>query len=129
METPPGINVNVFTGVYTNAILTTPTSAAQSLYDTYIGWDQFSSSVVLSVEDIALTESIRIYPNPVQNTLSLEIAMDIDLKEIVIYNILGKQVLKSKHTNLNITNLTAGIYILKLETTSGTTAVKRFIKE
>ena len=72
-----------------------------------------------SIADIGIT---NIYPNPVKSELFIE--SEYEILEVVVYDILGKQVEQfnnlDQQTRLTFTsNLTAGVYILKARTEKG----------
>lgn len=80
----------------------------------------------VSVNETKVASSILIYPNPATDILS--IANGISVKQLVIYNALGKSVLTTQKTDqVNIKDLPPGSYQVKLETSEGI-EVKRFIK-
>ena len=70
---------------------------------------------------------VAVYPNPANNILNVEVATD--LKSIEIYNIQGQKVLSSTQKQLNITDLQAGIYMIKIEDTENAIATKKFVKQ
>jgi endonuclease I/chitodextrinase len=81
-----------------------------------------------SVDD-AFLDSFKIFPNPTNgNTLFIN---STEQGIATIYNLLGKRILVSKITStkkpIDITNLTKGIYLIKINT-DGKTATKKFIK-
>ncbi len=62
-------------------------------------------------------EGLTIYPNPV-NTGKIYISSKSSLdKKVEIFNVLGKKVLETTITSkeVNIGNLTAGVYIIKIK--------------
>jgi len=76
------------------------------------------------------TSNVKMYPNPVKNTLTIEANSTID--KIAIYSILGQEVMskspKSSSTTLQTSALQKGTYIVK-STIEGKTATSKFIKE
>ena len=77
------------------------------------------------------TQSISIYPNPANDRLFIEAEGKIE--NIVIYDIYGRhQVTETpshqEMTSVNVSNLNAGIYFVKINTKNGE-IVKRFIKK
>lgn len=72
---------------------------------------------------------LKIYPNPAKNTLSVT-SNSFAVKNVEIYNVLGKVALSAKVTNtpLNISGLTSGIYIVKV-TEDGKTATRKIVIE
>ena len=70
----------------------------------------------------------NIYPNPVNDNLSIQVKGD---NIVYIYNITGQllsthQIVNNK--TINVTNLSQGIYFIKIENTNGQTGVQRFVK-
>lgn len=77
--------------------------------------DYFVSLVEpMSVNDYSFN-NFNIYPNPVQNQLNLK--SDQIISEVILYNLLGQQLIKvspkSQQTQLDVSSLSAGTYILK----------------
>jgi hypothetical protein len=71
---------------------------------------------------------LKVYPNPVTNGV-VNVSTDLDgEKTIAIYDILGKQVVKTTTSNnsLNVANLNAGVYIIKI-TEEGKTATRKLV--
>ncbi len=68
-----------------------------------------------------------VYPNPTNGILN--IASDVSIKTIEIYNYLGQLVLSDEETSMiDISNLSQGLYFLTLKDSSGKTFVKKIIK-
>ena len=79
--------------------------------------------------------SFQLYPNPAGNQISVRLDATLESNcEVLIYNATGQLVLESKmHSgesflNLNIGDLTAGIYAIKLRSGIDVQS-SRFIKE
>jgi len=68
-----------------------------------------------------------VYPNPVQNTLVIQ--LEETLKKAEIYTILGEKVLESTSKTINTNSLAQGMYVLKVETTNSKVATQKIIKE
>ena len=75
-------------------------------------------------------EGFRLFPNPVTDGTVFIITKKNNLKDILIYNVLGKVVLQKKvsATYLNVSNLNSGVYILKVTEDNKTTTRKLVIK-
>lgn len=100
----------------------------QRVFNTTVdmGVYEFGSST-LSISDFELDRNnIKIYPNP--TTTVLNIKMESSLKQITIYSVLGKEVLRVKSKTINVTNLRSGIYVIKIEDENGYVTSKRFVK-
>ncbi|GAA4279625.1 T9SS type A sorting domain-containing protein [Gaetbulibacter aestuarii] len=84
--------------------------------------------VIENASSLSITDlekfNFKSYPNPTTNYISLSAAKNID--KIEVYDLLGKQVLTKTiadtRDNVNVSNLAAGLYILKayIEEAEGT---------
>jgi hypothetical protein len=89
---------------------------------------------VTGLNDVELANKIYIYPNPSSGIISVDIDEDIAQGEKVsVLNLLGQQVNPTyeikpsvTQTTLDLSNLATGVYVLKVETLSGT-AVKEIV--
>lgn len=76
-------------------------------------------------------EELVLLQNPVKNVLKLKTPGNNELTEVSIYSLNGKQVVKKTSNNLteiNVENLSSGVYILKVESNNSFKHIK-FIKE
>ncbi len=80
----------------------------------------------LSLKDNSIS-GLSIYPNPVKNILNITTEANSS-KNIIIFDILGKQVLNvtTENTTVNVGNLSAGVYIVKI-TEEGKTATRKLV--
>jgi uncharacterized repeat protein (TIGR01451 family) len=63
---------------------------------------------------------IKIYPNPVSDQLNIELPNNLNLNAIELFDIQGKLIKNFKNkSELNLSQVQKGIYILKLETDQG----------
>jgi len=90
-----------------------------------IGAYEFGST--LSVNDFIDQESIKLYPNPAKNAIT--ILSSHNLKKVIVYSVLGREILRSTQKSINIQHLKAGVYLIKVEMANGRETVKKFIKE
>lgn len=97
-----------------------------------------STVAVFRIDDIKLVgttlgigknaiEGLKIYPNPVTNgTLYINTSANAS-KEVAVYDVLGKQVVKAATENaVNVSKLNAGVYIVKV-TEEGKTATRKLV--
>ncbi|EPR74189.1 Internalin-like protein [Winogradskyella psychrotolerans RS-3] len=80
----------------------------------------------LSVDDFNIN-SISLHPNPTTSILNIE--MNQEFKQATIYSVLGKEVLKTQHKNIDVSGLTKGLFLIKIEDENGNVLTKRFIKQ
>ncbi|WP_299133550.1 T9SS type A sorting domain-containing protein [uncultured Tenacibaculum sp.] len=79
--------------------------------------------------DKLFTNQLNIYPNPVINSLKITTQNNQIIKNISIFNTLGKKVLQTSKLNINTTSLNQGLYLIKIESTDNKIALKKFIKQ
>lgn len=75
-------------------------------------------------------EGLNIYPNPVSSDRVYITSKSSQSKEVEIFDILGKKILHTTITGkeLNISNLTAGVYIIKIKEGEATATRKLIVK-
>lgn len=86
-----------------------------------------------SVEDFGLEKEISVYPNPSDDVIHIsvsDITKDIQIK---IFDVSGKEVLMAEiiknDTSIDASSLKAGIYFVKIQSKTGLTEIKKFIKK
>ncbi|MDL2239507.1 T9SS type A sorting domain-containing protein [Bacteroidales bacterium OttesenSCG-928-L14] len=78
-------------------------------------------------ENISETKNISVYPNPTTGEINIS-SKESEIKSVTVFNQLGKQVMQINGTNrINISDLTAGIYILQI-TTNNCTVMEKIVK-
>ncbi len=70
---------------------------------------------------------VYIYPNPTSNTFSIDLKNEV-LEKATIYNQLGQKVKEVTTNEVNISNLSNGIYFVKIIAQSGNAATKKVVK-
>lgn len=122
----------------------TPTAAFTSLGGLILRQDGAALTPAMTIDEltIALTpnfilgttsfsqiDGLKMYPNPAKNNLYIETALNSNIN-VSIVNMLGKEVVKANVVNntVNVSNLTSGIYIVKI-TEEGKTSTRKLIIE
>ncbi|PZW40680.1 putative secreted protein (Por secretion system target) [Mesonia algae] len=109
--------------------VTNPVQAenGQGIYST---WN--ISSYVNFSEDCSLSESnfkeikIQLFPNP--TTQQFQLKTNEEIKSLTVYSLNGKEILKFQNQNTyDVSQLPAGIYFVKMETSKGT-GIQKLIK-
>lgn len=81
---------------------------------------------------IAPKEEVLVYPNPAYNEVNVSFNKADNIKNIAIYSLVGKQISSFRNSNatsarLDIANIPAGLYLIKLMDESGkVVATRRF---
>lgn len=89
----------------------------------------YSQTQNLSTNQVGSSERIKMYPNPTNTSFSL----NKNSNNIVIYSLTGKQVKQfkgpfSKGTSFDVSNLSKGIYLMKITNDSGELNVMKLLK-
>ena len=83
------------------------------------------------IEDNAQTETFSVYPNPATNNITIELSIS-DNSTASVYNLEGQMLLEQNllatKTEMDISSLSKGVYVIKLNTENGV-AVRKFVKE
>lgn len=79
----------------------------------------------VSVNELAATIHVNVYPNPTQDIVNVETSAQLIQIELLSLN--GDLMFSSKNTLLNLSNYPVGVYFLKVVTEEGI-VVKRIIK-
>ncbi len=89
-------------------------------------------STLSTAGNIATTtdNSVNLYPNPAKDELNVVYSPAADVKTITVYSIIGKimgvyKVTDTEGANLNISNMPAGIYFVRLTNSNGEAVVTR----
>lgn len=90
-----------------------------------------TANTILGVDDFAFNSYFKLYPNPASSVLNISKNVGIELDSVIIYNTLGQSVKTISNAKtvdiIDISNLSAGIYFIKVNTNKGISNTK-FIK-
>src|SRR5690554_578814 len=80
-----------------------------------------------------VSSAFNLYPNPAANVVHITNSENMQVQQVVIYDITGKQLSIQTFNNqteiqLNVENLASGVYMLYIETETGV-AVKKLVKK
>lgn len=90
-----------------------------------------SNSLTLGLdENIWLINKINFYPNPASNLLTIDNKSNQEIKSISLNDTNGRSILEFKSTSnqIDISNLSKGLYLVKIKTENGS-IVKKLLKE
>lgn len=93
------------------------------------------NSSILSFSKVNSLKNIKIFPNPTKGIISITNIQNIDLKNLTIYNILGRLVMEISteksvsKLDIKLTNIAKGMYLLKFKTFDGNSLTRKLIVE
>ncbi|TRW26543.1 T9SS type A sorting domain-containing protein [Flavobacterium zepuense] len=118
-----------FTNLATRANMSQFIFSSNGTSTVYIDNVYFSKMATSGVNDIAASKAV-VYPNPANTMLTVTAGQDI--QQLAVYNTVGQQVLlsapNSATTNLNVSQLQNGVYMLHI-TANRHTTTQKFIKQ
>ena len=85
-----------------------------------------SEDASLTVEEIATTDFVKVYPNPTTDKL---IIVSKNIQKSILYNVSGQSVLESDRNELNVSELPTGIYLLHTTNTQNQLSTFKVIKK
>ena len=89
--------------------------------------------IAAGINPLAVQNEISLWPNPVSNTLHLNLNSNSDNSQFVVYDLLGNEVMKQNElkeiNSFNTSNLSQGAYIYKVIMDNKTAKAGKFIKE
>ncbi len=116
----------------TNQSYTPTTGGSYAVVRTHNGCVDTSSCYAISfvgIEDIGLQASVKVYPNPANNLLNIEMGKVYEETDVRILNILGKEVVhkcyeKEQLLRVNIAGLPVGTYFIQIQTPEGNATIR-----
>ncbi|GGE32931.1 T9SS type A sorting domain-containing protein [Psychroflexus planctonicus] len=93
--------------------------------------NQTTVVAVVTVEDtlsnvnFEFTNSIKIYPNPASS--SFQISTENEIKLVEIYDSLGRKLIRNQNKQIDVSQLTKGIYMVKITSLENYLATKQLI--
>lgn len=86
----------------------------------------YTNNSILASEDFnSQNLQATIYPNPAVDSFNIE--MENEIKSVEIYSIQGQKVVTSTTKNVSISNLSKGIYLVRIEDTNNAVSTQKLI--
>lgn len=82
----------------------------------------------LSKNDFEFNDKLVLYPNPVQDVFSVSAQNIVSIEEIQVNTVQGQLLFVTRQSEVNVSNLSKGIYIVKVKTNKGFSTT-RLVKE
>ena len=84
----------------------------------------------LSTSDFSIS-NFNVYPNPASDFITIESNIQDEISTVQVFDLLGKQVISRgiENNKLNVSNLSQGMYMLKINSVKGNSITKKIIIE
>ena len=98
--------------------------------DTAIETFVITKNTLTAIPTVKSNDEVVLYPNPAHDEVNVVYDPSLDIKNITVYNVIGKilavyKVTDNNSANLNLENIPSGIYFLRLVNSHGDIAVTR----
>lgn len=87
----------------------------------------YDLSALLSTNDVTLSK-VALFPNPAKQQFTIQLQDELQLKEVAIYDSLGKFITSTNTNIISTANLSSGVYFVEITTNKGK-VIKKLIVE
>ncbi len=88
--------------------------------------------VILNIDDNTLESLLSVYPNPISDSFTIELATDHSKVTVKLYSIVGELILQREIENqllkVDVSDLSTGIYLLEITDSKANRVIKRLSK-
>jgi hypothetical protein len=112
------------------AVPTTNTVSTNMIFDNYIAKASNTDTLLSIDSNVIENNTFTIYPNPTSSILNISNPINVEIKSISVVDINGR-IVKNQSDSLsqiNVSDLNAGVYFVTIEAAEGKTT-KKFIKQ
>lgn len=86
----------------------------------------YTNNTILSSSDFSQNNlEVALYPNPAKDMLNIETTLEV--QSVEIFNIQGQKVLETNQNQINVSNLSSGMYMVKIQDIENNVATKKVI--
>ena len=111
---------NTFSGQSFNVTIPVGKTVTGIVFDPNKNIISRNSTATLGVANFNYENAISIFPNPATDILTIEVPTNISLQKVILYNALGQKALETNQNKINVSGLSAGMYVVTFETSEGT---------
>ena len=92
----------------------------------YVAIDNINCSIVTGIENVLVSNKLNVYPNPATDNITIN---ETNFSSVEILNLNGESVLTSTATNINISSLASGIYVVKIADNNENVTTQKLVVE
>lgn len=124
------VSASVVNGIAVSGVLSSSSKSPKNGSYIYLDNLQFSGSVIGISEQSKNQDEIILYPNPTTESFTMELKNNVDVAEINVYDIIGKQVFRASFSNsetVNTMGWARGTYFVKMSRNNKSSINKKII--
>lgn len=87
----------------------------------------FNNNTLSSPDFYQNNLKVSLYPNPVKDILNID--TETEIKSVEIYNLQGQKIKIALSKQVNVSDLSSGVYMIRIEDTNNGIETKRIVKE
>jgi hypothetical protein len=80
------------------------------------------------INEIKVNNSILVYPNPFNETIHVSLLNNLALNKAILYDLLGKEVLTTNKSEIDVKELKSGVYLIMVIDNNGNSYSQKLIK-
>ena len=116
-----GNNAKVLAGMTTDLL------GYDRIFNNTVDMGPYEYGATLGMDNFEMGKSdIKLYPNPAHSILNIK--SNSVVKQVSVFNVQGQKVLESTSSQINISKLSNGMYLIKIQDANGVETTKRFVK-
>lgn len=102
--------------------------SALSINETFSTSEALITNTLSTNENAQVLNAVKLYPNPVEDILNIELGDNISVASVHIMDLNGRTVLVSQGNTIRTSQLQSGFYVVRIDTEVGS-VTKKFIKK
>lgn len=81
----------------------------------------------LSTDENVFAIGLKVYPNPTNSVVTIQ--SDLEIKNIAVYNQVGQLISNQKTTQVDLSDVSSGIYVMQIDFEDGQRTVQKIIRK
>jgi hypothetical protein len=81
-----------------------------------------------SVNELHANADVIVYPNPMNESLTVSMLSNHKLQSATIYDLIGNEIITSNKSDIDVSHLQNGVYVIRIKDNNGNTYSQKVIK-
>jgi len=101
---------------------------ATASFGTYCDGVVNAKAATITIEKITFNNSIEVYPNPVRSIVNISLSTTDIFEKATVFNLLGEKITETNQQQIDMSDFSNGVYVVKIKSTTGKIALKKVLK-